>query len=110
MQYADQLVWDDEKARAVRGSLVIVGLTYVNPDGSVESQLQAYGLVTKAESDSGVSIECHGEIWNGQTITLPPDLRSFQKAPPGTYKLRATGEEIIDPDFSVAFTIERAKS
>jgi len=38
---------------------------------------------------------------------LPPDLRAFQDAPPGEYRLRSTGEVVVDPDFISSWTINR---
>jgi len=43
----------------------------------------------------------------GEEYNLPPDTRSFRRAGPGEYRLRSTGETVIDPDFTVTFSIRK---
>ena len=43
----------------------------------------------------------------GELLTLPPDLRPFQPAPAGSYRLRSTGEVVLDPDYLATWTIRR---
>jgi hypothetical protein len=100
-------IWDETKAQAIFGSLVLVGVTYLKQDGSVEWSGEFFGIVTKVQSDWGIDIECHGETWNGKTMTMPPDLNSFAEASPGTYRLRSTGEQLTDPAYTGAWTITR---
>jgi hypothetical protein len=38
---------------------------------------------------------------NGQRVSLPPQL---QEAEPGEYRLRATGEVVVDPDYFARWT------
>lgn len=42
---------------------------------------------------------------NGETLTLPPDLRSTKRARPGEYTLHSTGETVKDPDFLVTWNV-----
>jgi hypothetical protein len=44
---------------------------------------------------------------DGKLYTLPPDTRSIEVAPPGEYRLRATGEVVCNPDYTVTFSISR---
>jgi hypothetical protein len=98
--------WDDTVAHDLLGSIVIVGITYVDPEGVPESQAQYYGLVTTADKTQGILIECHG-VWAGELCGLPPETAAFQKAASGTYRLRSTGEEVVDPDYLSSWTIKR---
>ena len=98
--------WDDAVAQDLLGSLVIVGITYVDPEGVPESQGQYFGLVTVADKTLGIVIECHG-VWAGETCGLPPETAAFQKAAPGSYRLRSTGEEVVDPAYLSSWTIKR---
>jgi hypothetical protein len=41
----------------------------------------------------------------GELFWLPPDIRAFQDAQPGEYRLRSTGEIVVDPDFITNWTI-----
>lgn len=85
------------------GKHVLIGLTFMTSDGEVESQEQYHGLVVCCD-ETTVAIEPWG---GGDLITLPPDLRPFQQAPPGEYRLRSTGETVVDPDFTASWTINR---
>ena len=83
VQMADQLV----------GKRVLIGLTYLE-SGQDDRHEQKYGVV-EGVSESGVTLRLsHGEIY-----WLPPDLRPWQAAAAGEYRLRSTGEVIVDPDF-----------
>ena len=97
--------WDEAKAKKLLGAIVFIGITYVAPDRIQKKLVQCHGMVTQVISDKGIEIECHGQRWNGQKIWMPPDLSMFHNSPPGIYKLRETGEEIVDPDFSASCTI-----
>jgi len=87
------------------GSIVIVGLTYVDPEGQCEGQIQIYGVVTVADKELGIAVECHGQIWNGQQRWLPPVTAAFHKAERGRYRLCSTGEVIVDPDYLSNWTV-----
>lgn len=99
--------WDEEKARALQGAIVLVGITYCDATGATEEQIQAHGVILRVDRAQGVEIECHGEVWKGQAMMLPPDLRAFEKAPPGSYRLRSTGETVIDPDYTTSWTFTK---
>jgi hypothetical protein len=47
----------------------------------------------------------HGRSWDGEVYRLPPDLRPVTDAAPGEYRLRSTGEVIVDPDVTITWTI-----
>ncbi len=96
--------WDPQKAAALIGSKVLIGLTFVSDAG--EEQVQMHGVVTEATPESGIEIALEGNR-AGDTYRLPPDLRGFFPAPPGEYRLRSTGEVVIDPDFTANWTISR---
>jgi hypothetical protein len=106
----DRPHWDETKARKLRGALVLIGLTYCDAAGNAQRQVQYYGIVTEATEEKGISIECHGETFGGEIKTLPPDLRAFHPAPAGSYRLRSTGETIVDPHFTASWTIEAPKN
>ena len=42
---------------------------------------------------------------DGEVLTLPPDVGSFRDAKPGVYRLRSTGEDVVDPDLTTVWTI-----
>jgi hypothetical protein len=97
--------WDQEEADGLVGLLVLAGITYLAADGkTVTSQVQCWGRIVSAKPD-GVAVACEGKLWAGETMTLPPDLRAFQAARSGDYRLRSTGETVENPDLTTSWTI-----
>jgi hypothetical protein len=84
------------------GSTVLVGLTYDEPAG--ERLEQFYGTVVSADPKEGITLRLDGSR-SGEVYTLPPDLRAFFPARPGSYRLRETGEVVIDPDYTITWEI-----
>lgn len=41
----------------------------------------------------------------GEIVTLPPLLEVFEEAEAGIYRLQATGEEVVDPDYTASWTV-----
>ena len=80
------------------GKLLLVGITYYTHDNEVIEQKQFYGTVTEA-SENEVCIE----LEDGTSMSLPGDLSSTQRARQGEYKLRSTGEVVVNPDFLVTW-------
>lgn len=74
--------------------ILLVGITYYTSDNQFIEQKQYYGKVTEA-NDTIIRLVQN----DGTELTLPPDLSSTKRAQPGEYKLRSTGEVVINPDF-----------
>lgn len=89
------------RAAALIGKHVLVGLTYGDADGAPVRLVQVHGWITAADA-TRITLRLHG---TGEEFTLPPALDAFQEAPPGEYRLRATGEIVVDPDLLVTWTI-----
>ena len=105
---SSQPPWDQEDADGLVGQLVLAGITYLGEDGkTVTSQVQCWGRIVSAKPE-GIAIACEGKVWAGQTMTLPPDLRAFQAARLGEYKLRSTGETVENPDLTTTWTIAQS--
>jgi hypothetical protein len=97
----DRPRFDRDLANLLVGKHVLVGMTYLHHDGTLDRQEQVHGFVTRADEQS-VVIERWG---GGDETTLPPDTRPFQPAPPGEYRLRSTGEVVVDPDYLASWTV-----
>ena len=82
------------------GKHLLVGLTYVDPSGSVTEQVQLHGDVTRI-TDEGIFLQ----LSDGEIFSLPPDVESLKTATPGSYTLRSTGEVVENPDFVCSWTI-----
>jgi hypothetical protein len=65
---------------------------------------QYWGTVVEA-NEKGIAVRLN----NGEILSLPPNLSSTKKAPPGEYRLRTTGELIVDPDYLSTWNIYREK-
>ena len=89
--------WDD-----VVGKRVLIGLTYVDEHGDVTRQEQKHGLIVRAD-DGGVTVRLAG---TGDEMWLPPSLEALEPAAAGEYRLRRTGEVVVDPDLIATWTIE----
>jgi hypothetical protein len=94
--------WDAAFAEKLKGSTVLVGITYSEPTG--ERLEQFFGTVMEADPEQGITLRLEGTK-AGELYTLPPDLRSFFPAPGGSYRLRETGELVVDPDFTSTWNI-----
>ena len=100
-------MWDADYARDLIGKTVLLGLTFATADGDVIEQVQRHGVVEHADEEEGIGVRLvgPGQAWNGELYVLPPDLRPFSEAAPGSYRLRSTGETIVDPDFTSTWEI-----
>lgn len=86
------------------GLVVLVGLTYLGPDGAVQGVEQFYGQIVTVDPENGVELDLSGQN-GGERYWLPPDLEAFEVASPGEYRLRASGEVVTDPDLLTQWTV-----
>ena len=101
---AEPRVWDQEGADDLVGQYILVGVTYLGPDGkTVKSQSQYHGRIVTVDRETGVQIECEG-AWAGHKMSLPPVLDCYFPAREGEYRLRSTGEVVKDPDLTTQWT------
>lgn len=92
--------WDKHLAARLEGAVVLVGMTYLEPGGPRVEQL--FGTVIATDEADGVTLRLDGSR-SGEIFRLPPDLASFVPAKPGSYRLRATGEVVNDPDYTTTW-------
>ena len=79
---------------------ILVGVTYFTKDNVFIEQKQFWGIVISSDEKKIVI-----RLPNGDTTSLPPDLRSTTYAKPGEYRLRSTGEVVKDPDFLSVWSV-----
>ena len=94
--------WDAEKAAALLGRRVLIGLTYIDSDG--ERLEQMYGIVASADPGEGIAINLEG-VNQGTVYRLPPHIDAFRPASAGEYKLASTQEVVTDPDYVTTWVI-----
>ncbi|MCZ2498113.1 hypothetical protein GN316_15210 [Xylophilus sp. Kf1] len=94
--------FDDEKAATIIGKRMLVGVTYRTHDEEVTGLDQFHGVIMRANRDEGIILRLNG---SGGERWVPPDLSRLEQAPPGEYRLKATGEVVVDPDFISMWTV-----
>lgn len=87
------------------GKYLLVGITYLDKDEKVVEQYQTHGKILSVDEDAIVIEKTDG---TGQ-YSLPPDTSSLQVATAGEYKLRCTGEIIVNPDLISTWTVYEGK-
>ena len=98
-------IWDEKFAASLIGKTVLVGMTYVNAKGAAVRQKQFWGVVERADPSVGVRLALQGKSL-GEHYDLPPDLRGYDEAPPGEYRLRSTHETVVNPDYVSTWTVD----
>jgi hypothetical protein len=83
------------------GKHLLVGLTYVDHNDKVTQQRQLHGTITRITEEGIFFDQANGE---GE-FSLPPDVESLKPARAGEYRLRSTGEVVVDPDYVSSWTI-----
>jgi len=84
------------------GKTILIGLTYYTADDKFIEQKQYWGTVEESNK-AGIIVRLN----NGESLGLPPDLSSTRIAPPGEYRLRTTGEVVVNPDYLTTWNINR---
>ena len=97
--------FDLAQAKTMVNKRVLIGLSYYDHTGKFIEQKQMHGIVTNV-GHNGFIVNLEGSN-DGKTYQLPPDLRSFREAAPGTYREHSTGDEIIDPDYLVTWAVTK---
>jgi hypothetical protein len=94
--------WDE-----LVGRTVLLGLTFADAEGNIRARVQRHGVIEVADPASGIGIRfvAPGHPWDRALYWLPPDLRPFADAAPGAYRLRSTGETVVDPDLTSTWEI-----
>ena len=88
------------------GKHLLVGMTYLDQRGEVSRQVQFHGIITEV-TVKGITIKRQD---TGEYFTLPPVTESLQPAPKGEYRLHATGEVVVDPDYLTTWTVNPPKA
>jgi hypothetical protein len=86
----------------LEGARLLVGITREHLSGEV-SQEQFTGIahVSDQQGYSLVSILCS----DGEVREYPFDARTLEKAQPGEYRLRSTGEIVKNPDYLMTWIV-----
>ena len=83
------------------GKVLLIGITFLDRENKLIEQYQTYGKIVKADTD-GIGVERQNEK---ELFMLPPAFDNIQPARPGEYRLRSTGEVVINPDYLTSWTV-----
>lgn len=97
-------MYDEKLATTFVGRRILVGLTYVDADQKPIEQRQFHGVITRVSEKEGVVIRVAN---SDEDYVLPPALEAISVAPKGEYRLRSTGEVVVDPDLMTTWTVNR---
>lgn len=97
--------FDEEFASTLTARYILIGITYLNHDGSLNQQVQMHGVIESATSE-GIKISLRGSR-EGDTWTMPPVLDAIKPANLGIYTLRGSSEVVEDPDFLSTWTVNK---
>ena len=95
---------DQTSAQAYVGKHLLIGMTYLDHDESFLEQKQFYGVIVRVNESEGIVVRLQN---SEEEFKLPPDLNSLQEAAKGEYRLRSTGEVIVDPDLLATWTLTK---
>lgn len=96
--------FDHAFARELIGKYVLVGITVQDKRGEFKRREQFHGRVVSANEQSGIVLSLLGKR-SGELKTLPPVTEAFRPARPGTYSLKDSDEEVVDPHFTSTWTL-----
>ena len=94
-----------EEIGSLIGKILLVGITLMDDEEQLIGQVQVYGAITHVDG-SGIIIKRNG---SGTEFYLPPDFSNILPADEGEYRLRSTGEVVVDPDYLSSWTVRGAK-
>jgi hypothetical protein len=95
---------DDALAASYIGKHLLIGMTYLDHKQELIEQKQFHGEIIRINDHEGIVIRLHG---SDKEFKLPPDTASLKAAPPGEYRLRATGEVVVNPDLLTTWTLTK---
>ncbi len=88
------------------GKHLLIGITYLDHNETLLEQKQFHGIIVRINEQEGIIIKLND---SDEEYKLPPDINSLKEAPEGEYRMRATGEVVVNPDLLTTWTINKPK-
>ena len=85
----------------LQGKVFLIGLTFIDKEGELIEQYQTYGTVSELTNEGLIRIKRKDET----IFQMPYDKETINKAENGEYRLRATKEVVINPDYIMTWEI-----
>lgn len=90
------------KAESLIGKYLLVGITRRNRNEEIISIEQFHGPILRINMKDGLVIK---RADTKEEMSLPPQLEHYEDAAPGEYRLKSTGEVVVDPDLVASWTV-----
>ena len=87
------------------GRTLLVGLTILDVDEQPLERVEVHGTISSATEGGFLELE---RADGRGVFRLPFEPNSLSAAPPGEYRLRSTGEVVVDPDFTTVWSVKLA--
>ena len=94
------------KEKDIIGKHLLIGITFLDKDENVIDQYQTHGKIMSIDSRQGLVIE---KADGTGCYTIPPDINNLHSAPPGEYRIKTTGEVVVNPDFTSTWSVNKTK-
>ena len=85
----------------LKGKVFLIGLTFIDKEDEFIEQYQTHGIVSELTDDGLIRIKRK----DNSIFQMPYDKDTINKADKGEYRLRATKEVVVDPDFLMTWEI-----
>ena len=85
----------------IKGKVFLIGLSFLNENGIVIEQYQTFGVVEELTDIGLIRIKRKGN----SIFQIPYDSKNITKAKEGEYRLKTTGEIVLNPDFLMTWEI-----
>lgn len=95
---------DQLLAASYIGKHLLIGVSYLDHNERLLEQKQFHGDIVRINDHEGIVIKLRD---SGNEYTLPPDIDALRPAPVGEYRLRATGEVVVNPDLMTTWTLTK---
>ena len=97
-----QTHFNPERAEAMIGKHLLIGLTIQDHLDNVLDRVQLHGDIIRINSEEGVVVRLHP---SGVEYAMPAILSAYEEAAPGEYHLQSTGEVVVDPDLMATWVV-----
>lgn len=94
--------FDEEEAKSIIGKHLLVGVTHRNRSEEITGVEQFHGEIIRASREEGIIVLVSG---SGEERWVPPDLSRLEPAVPANYKIKSTGEIVVNPDYLSMWTV-----
>jgi hypothetical protein len=81
------------------GKRLLAGITDTDEKEKTLGQRQVHGTIVRLNRHECLVLR----LPDGNEFKLPPDVRRIRKAKRGQYRLRSTGQVVVDPDFTACW-------